>query len=169
MELRPSLMSGAIAEQIRHKSACHINGNLLLIFGFLPELHLLKYQCCALEYLKSFQCKQSKPKTVAAYFGKGDLWLAKFSPFTHSHGYTGQSITDEMVSEVYLSFVSRTQQQESELYIRTLTGRELLFFRLGQIVEGLYSCCPISSLWFTRQHIQNFQQGCADGQGLPML
>ena len=169
VELRPSSTSGAIAERIRRKSACHISGNLVPVFGLLPELHLLEYQRCALEYLESFQRERSKPKTVAAYFGKGDLRPATFSPFAHSHGYAGRSITDEMVSEVYLSFVSRTRQQESELYLRTLTGRELLFFRLGRIVEGLHSRCPISGLWFTRQHIPNFQQGRADGQGLPAL
>ncbi|KAI5982858.1 hypothetical protein EDD15DRAFT_2109821, partial [Pisolithus albus] len=68
----------------------------------IKQLHLLEYQRHTFEYLD-------------------DHPLAMFSPFANPQGYAGRSITDEMVSEVYLSFVSRTRQQESEFYLRTLT------------------------------------------------
>ncbi|KAI6009042.1 Septin-domain-containing protein [Pisolithus marmoratus] len=97
------LMRCAIAEQIK-------------------QLHLLEYQRWKLEYLDQLQHQCSKPKTVAAYFGRSNHLLTMFSPFVNLQGYAGRPITDEMVSEVYLSFVSKTRQQESESYLRTLTA-----------------------------------------------
>jgi hypothetical protein len=48
--------------------------------------------------------------------------LGAFSEPYALDGYADASITDDLITDVYLEFGERTRRIESERYLRTLTG-----------------------------------------------
>ena len=51
----------------------------------------------------------------------------EFSSPYDLEGYGDDSITDDLITDVFLEFSERTQKDESDSYMRTLTGRCVLF------------------------------------------
>ncbi|KAJ6460701.1 hypothetical protein C8R47DRAFT_1226202 [Mycena vitilis] len=96
VEIRPSTTSGKLAENIK-------------------QLHLLEYKQRHLEYLRAFEAR-----TVP---GIGDPSpLTAFSAHNDSTGYNGKSITDDLITDVFLEFCNRTRIEECSRYLRTLTA-----------------------------------------------
>lgn len=52
--------------------------------------------------------------------------LQVFSDPYDTHKYNDKPISHDIVSEVFLEFVSGTRERESEEYLRTLTGENAL-------------------------------------------
>jgi hypothetical protein len=78
------------------------------------ELHLLEYKQRELEYLQFFGHRRVSPfQTVS---------LKAFSSPFDVEGYADDSITDDLVTDLFLEFSERSRQIESEKYVRTLTG-----------------------------------------------
>ncbi|GBE81445.1 hypothetical protein SCP_0311740 [Sparassis crispa] len=98
VELRPSTTAAGLAENIK-------------------QLHLLEYHKQRLSYLQSFKMRQEiKQSLVPAEL------LRSFSKPNSAGGYSDQSITDDLVTDVYNKFSEKTRQTESEYYLRTLSA-----------------------------------------------
>ena len=81
------------------------------------EFHLLEHRQLFLKYLQAF--------ASCCIFPYDPLNLEPFcSSEGHDsgYGYDDKSISEDMVSEVYLEYSNRTRKPESEGYLRTLTG-----------------------------------------------
>ncbi|TFY77528.1 hypothetical protein EWM64_g6486 [Hericium alpestre] len=76
------------------------------------QLHLLEYNKAQLEYLRTYRSVHS------AYFHYRAL-QPFMEPF-NAKGYGGPSISDEIISEVYLDFTTRSREDESQRYMRTI-------------------------------------------------
>ena len=75
-----------------------------------------------LEYLHSFEGAWQSPfKPVV---------LQQFSAPDSTTGYNDRSISDEIITEVYLEFGQKTRQEESSEYLKTVTGKQFLLSRL---------------------------------------
>lgn len=77
------------------------------------ELHLLEYKQTMLEYLTFFKNRQIGLRVVK---------LKEFSSPTSETDYNDQSITSDLVTDVYLDFINKTRQAESSEYCMSLTG-----------------------------------------------
>ncbi|TFY52964.1 hypothetical protein EVG20_g10326 [Dentipellis fragilis] len=95
VELRPQSTSGGLAESVK-------------------QLHLLEYQQCQLEYLRRYG---SQRKVI---FSKSRL--EPFSPPGAVDGFTDKSITDDLITHVYLEYIDRTRKEEAALIMKTLAG-----------------------------------------------
>jgi hypothetical protein len=89
------------------------------------ELHLLQYQQKALEYLQHFSRRRVTPF-------RSDP-LKKFSSPYHMDGYADNYISDDLITDLYLEFSERTRRDESEKYLRTLTGKLTMELMLAEI------------------------------------
>jgi hypothetical protein len=78
------------------------------------ELHLLKYHKRVLEYLQYFKSIPDGRFVPPQ--------LKSFSDPTDKHGYNDDPISDDVITEVFLEFSNRTRNEESDEYLRTLTG-----------------------------------------------
>jgi hypothetical protein len=67
-----------------------------------------------LEYLQFFERRRISPFQPVSL-------MAFSSPFDVEQ-YADDSITDDLVTDLFLEFSERTRQIESEKYVRTLTG-----------------------------------------------
>ena len=77
------------------------------------ELHLLETRTRELEYLRLLSGRRN-----ALQFNPGLL-----KEFCYSEkSYQGPSITDDLVTDVWMEFCKNTRQKESETYLRTLAG-----------------------------------------------
>ncbi|KAJ7606467.1 hypothetical protein DFH06DRAFT_1348008 [Mycena polygramma] len=96
VEIRPSTTSGKLAENIK-------------------QLHLLEYKQRHLEYLQAF-----KARTVP---GIGDPSpLTTFSVHNDPTADNGKSITDDLITDVFLEFSNRTRIEECGKYLCTLVA-----------------------------------------------
>ena len=69
-----------------------------------------------LEYLCSFEGARQNPfKPVV---------LQQFSAPDSTMGYNDKSISDEIITKVYLDFSQQTRQEESSEYLKTVTGKQ---------------------------------------------
>jgi hypothetical protein len=84
-------------------------------YPLLAELHLLEYQQQMLEYLTAFGGR--RPNMFQP------LALQKFSGWDNPDGYDDDSMTHEMITDIYLEFVKKTRERESSLYCKTRTGQ----------------------------------------------
>jgi hypothetical protein len=78
------------------------------------ELHLLEYQRKKLEYVQN-----------AKFFRPSPFQVVAVEPFSQPYdldGYADISISDDLITDVFLQFSTRTRQEESQRYLRTLTG-----------------------------------------------
>jgi hypothetical protein len=80
-----------------------------------PELHILEYFKQKNGYLEAFEQRQP------CFFRQLDI-LEPFSDLCDASGYNNKSITDEMITEIYLEFSNRTQKAKSDSYLHTRTG-----------------------------------------------
>ena len=78
------------------------------------ELHVQEYFRRKYTYLKAFE--RQRP----SFFHP--LELKAFSDLCDANGYGDKSVTDEMITEIYLDFSNKTRQAESDSYLRTRTG-----------------------------------------------
>ncbi|KAF8054908.1 hypothetical protein FPV67DRAFT_1681291 [Lyophyllum atratum] len=99
VELRPKSTSAGIAEHVK-------------------QLHLLEYGKARIEYLTYFKGRNIGLRTVP---------FQCFSDPDALSGYRDQSITHDLVTDVYLDFVKQTREDESSDYARTLQGICLSF------------------------------------------
>lgn len=89
-------------------------------FAYLAclELHRLEYGQAKLEYLDFFAARKKqqclRPDLVV---------LREFSDPEDTCGYDDKSISDDLISDVYLAFSSKTRIPESQESLRTLTGQ----------------------------------------------
>lgn len=79
------------------------------------ELHLLEYYQRGLQYLHYFGNTTTPPGTEPTE-------LEAVSPPGDPDKYNDTSISGDTISAVYLQWVERTRQPESEQHLRTLTG-----------------------------------------------
>jgi hypothetical protein len=93
----------------------------------ITEMHLLEYRRRYLEYLQAFEARRETPFSPAVLkpfsAPRNERGHSKSSPL----GYDDKSISDEMITEVFVEFSARTRQAESEQYLRTLTGALNIF------------------------------------------
>lgn len=82
----------------------------------LIELHLLEYHKAELEYLKAFAARnlQESMRNGAAFAAFSEPW--------DSDNYNDNSITDQLITDLYLHFNKHTRCDESQDYLRTLKG-----------------------------------------------
>jgi hypothetical protein len=79
-----------------------------------PELHILEYFKRKHEYLEAFERRRP------CFFRQSDV----LEPFSDPYDvYNSKSISDEMITEIYLEFSNRTRKAESDSYLRTRTGQ----------------------------------------------
>lgn len=116
----------------------------------LAELHLSYYHECKREYVLAVQNRVRRE-------GKGQqLTLAgrvkdviPFSSPRDPDGYDDHSITNDIITEVYLQF-GQLRARESAAYLRTLTGKSIhnivsvLQLTLGPKVSHCHSTIPSS-------------------------
>ena len=117
-ELRPLHTSMGLAENIKRNIASEMSS---IIANDVSELHLLEYKQKMLEYLQHAQHRRR-----VSPFGLASL--EAFSGPYALDGYADTSITDDLITDVYLEFGERTRKIESERHIRTLTGCAHLIF-----------------------------------------
>ncbi|KAA1474099.1 hypothetical protein DENSPDRAFT_852057 [Dentipellis sp. KUC8613] len=99
VEMRPSGTSGGLAHHIK-------------------QLHLFEYHQQRYTYLKHYEAQLARPNSLV-----NPPPLEQFSkPGDNTAGYDPTSITDDLVTDVYLEFSQNTRRAESEAYMRTLTG-----------------------------------------------
>ncbi|KAJ3477525.1 hypothetical protein NLI96_g10403 [Meripilus lineatus] len=96
IEMRPSMTAGKLEEHIK-------------------QLHLLEYKERMLEYLVFFKVRSMQISAAAPR-------LHPYSEPYDENGYRDQSITADMISEVYQGFGERSRRDESIKYTRTLDG-----------------------------------------------
>jgi hypothetical protein len=121
IEIRPSHSSAGLAENIKRTYQCtHLALTTRLTSA--TEMHLLEYRRRFLEYLQAFEARRETPFSPAILkpfsVPQNERAHSKSSPL----GYDDKSISDEMITEVFVEFSARTRQAESEQYLRTLTG-----------------------------------------------
>lgn len=68
-----------------------------------------------LEFVTAFKGQRINPL-------QQPLELQKFLGWNNPNGYNDGSITNDMVTDIYLEFVKRTRQIESSDYCKTRTG-----------------------------------------------
>ncbi|PIL36750.1 hypothetical protein GSI_00439 [Ganoderma sinense ZZ0214-1] len=124
VEFRPDTTSAGLAEHIKRKSTDLSRSELGLTQT--QELHLLQYHKRRREYLLNFEARTKQQVWPG---GGQDVKLRKFpEPRTgrHKEGYDNTSISDELITDIYLSWVRATRQGESEESLRTKTGTSKL-------------------------------------------
>ena len=116
IELHPLSTSMGLAKNIK----CMKYAYLCIIIPRDPtELHLLEYKQGFLEYLQSFQqCHISPFETMP---------LLEFSSPYDTEGYAYDSITDDLITDLFLEFSEWTQKDESNEYMQTFTGKSTSF------------------------------------------
>ncbi|KAM6489712.1 hypothetical protein JOM56_014735, partial [Amanita muscaria] len=105
IELRPSLTSAGF--QTRYY-----------------KLHLLEYHHRMLDYVTNFQQVKAE-RGGMEYFLPSTL--RPFSPPDDATGYGNKSVSDKIITEVFLDFVRRTREQEAAEYLRSTTAITLSF------------------------------------------
>lgn len=111
VEHRPSSTSAGLAEHIKRM---HVSFDRLREAHPVLELHLLEYGKRKLEYLRQFSIRPTsvfKPNPLQVFSNPSD-----------ASGYNDKSISDDMITALFIDFSERTQQAESQEYLRTLTG-----------------------------------------------
>lgn len=95
-----------------------------LTYLYATELHLQEYHQRVLAYLKHFDSAPPPPPfTIAVEPKPKPNLLEAVSPPSDPHGYADTCISGDMITDVYLEWVHRTRQPESEQHLRTLTGK----------------------------------------------
>jgi hypothetical protein len=56
--------------------------------------------------------------------------LIRFSDPGKVDGFNNKSITDDLITDIYLGFSDQTRRAESQEYLRTLSGEEMTGFCL---------------------------------------
>ena len=97
------------------------------------ELHLLEYHHRMLDYVTNFQQVRAEHGGME-YFQPSTLRL--FSPPDDTAGYGNKSVSDKIITEVFVDFVQRTREQETAEYLRSTTGKPK-----GSIVSKLVLIC----------------------------
>ncbi|KAJ7182935.1 hypothetical protein C8R43DRAFT_968527 [Mycena crocata] len=98
IEMRPNSTSGGLAENIK-------------------QLHLQEYHQHAMEYLRAYTF--AHPQPVLSFSTQSSFTV--FSP-PDSGGYNDDSITDDLITDLYIDFVETTRKLESGEYLRNLTA-----------------------------------------------
>ncbi|KAF9025551.1 hypothetical protein BDZ89DRAFT_1135348 [Hymenopellis radicata] len=101
IETRPSGTNGRLAEHVK-------------------QLHLLEFHRCRLEYARFYQMLRTEGVL-------GLPPLCEFSVPGDPTGYADESITDDLIGDIYKDFHQRTRRDESDEYTRTRTGKILNF------------------------------------------
>ncbi|KAF7969565.1 hypothetical protein HWV62_26925 [Athelia sp. TMB] len=86
------------------------------LYNLITELRPSTTSAGLQENIRSYRTRQAQPSLVASK-------LREFSGPWDPSGYNDTSITDDLISDVYLSFSDRTRTQESQTYLRTLTAQ----------------------------------------------
>ncbi|KAJ7027842.1 hypothetical protein C8F04DRAFT_1266630 [Mycena alexandri] len=97
VELRPSTTSGRLADNVQ-------------------QLHLLEYKQRHLEYLTEYKTR------LVPGIGPDKCQLKAFSAPHDPSGYNDKSITDDLITSIFLAFSTRTRIEECGKYLRTLTA-----------------------------------------------
>ncbi|KAJ7601836.1 hypothetical protein DFH06DRAFT_1351920 [Mycena polygramma] len=97
VELRPSTTSGKLAENFK-------------------QLHLLEYKQRHLECLRAFETR------IVPQLGPDPSPLESFSAPNDQTGYNDKSITDDLITDVFLDFSNRTRIEECGKYLCTLVA-----------------------------------------------
>lgn len=72
-----------------------------------------------LDYVTNFQQVKAE-RGGMEFFQPSTLRL--FSPPDDATGYGNKSISDKIITEVFIDFVQRTREQEAAEYLRSTTG-----------------------------------------------
>ncbi|KAG2059578.1 hypothetical protein BDR06DRAFT_1003175 [Suillus hirtellus] len=116
IELRPSSTSAGLEECIR-------------------QLHLFEYKRRMLEYLEAVSTYESSNSSDSRTLGLGHYFnhgaaggmtagsgLQAFSEPDDQLSYDNKSISHEIITEVFVDFSTRTRQNESALYLKSLSA-----------------------------------------------
>ncbi|KAG2114786.1 uncharacterized protein F5147DRAFT_769513 [Suillus discolor] len=116
VELRPSSTSAGLEERIQ-------------------QLHLFEYKRQMLEYLEAVSTYESSNSSNSRTLGLGHYFnhgatgsmtagsgLQAFSEPDDQLGYDNKSIPNEIITEVFVDFLTRTRQDESALYLKSLSA-----------------------------------------------
>src|SRR6266536_4905682 len=87
-----------------------------MLTEFTSELHIQEYFRQKQAYLQAFERQQ--PSLFCP------LELKAYSDLCDVNGYCDKSVTDEMITEIYLEFGDKTRKAESDSYLRTRTGEQ---------------------------------------------
>lgn len=90
----------------------HINNRLPF-----TELHLVEYHTSKLEFLQAYEIRQKQTSLVGTKF-------KEFSGPWDPNGYNDKSITDDLITDIFIDFSERTRSGESQDYLKTLTGEQ---------------------------------------------
>lgn len=114
------------------------------------EFHLKRYHEKHQAYLRAAK------RSVAHHTGAQTTLFANVNnrptlrPFTSKlgpedpHGYRDNSITGDLVTDIYKEFAETCRQPESEAYLRTLPGASnytLYFGIVSHLLHDAYYCC----------------------------
>lgn len=138
VELRPSSTSGGLQENVKCVYI-NINGHIYLLADHLPftELHLVEYHMTRLEFLRAYEIRQQQ----TSLFGTN---LEEFSGPWDPNGYNDRSITDNLITDIFVDFNTRTRSAESQDYLKTLTGEVHSWsMNVNLTYHARYRCLPI--------------------------
>ena len=80
----------------------------------ISELHLLEYKQSMLEYLSYFNSARPNPFN--------QTYLQEFSAPMDEDGYGDSPITNDLITDIYLDFITKTRQEESVEHCKTREG-----------------------------------------------
>jgi hypothetical protein len=92
---------------------------------------MLEYHQAKLDYLRCFAVRKQQTSLLPAT-------LKRFSDPAKADGYNDRPITDDLITDIYLGFSKQTRCDESQEYLRTLTGGNILFL-FSQMTYTLHS------------------------------
>lgn len=112
------MTSAGLVEHIRREYRPNLYPRLTL--SCFIELHLRRYHQERLTYFTTYKDRlEHGAHTVVPTLG---LPLRHFSKPSDIGGYCDVSITDDMITDIYLKFSRGTRAEESNEHLRTLTG-----------------------------------------------
>lgn len=149
VELRPSSTSAGLEERIRRKYRATSSMQQL---NALIELHLFEYKRRMLEYLEAVSTYESSNSSDSRTLGLGHYFnhgaaggmtagsgLQAFSEPDDQLGYDNKSISHEIITEVFVDFSTRTRQNESALYLKSLSGKYKTKYT-NRLTHSLFVC-----------------------------
>lgn len=87
------------------------------------EQHLREYHARRLHYFEQYRNRRQRSTSLTFFQAPlKERGPTAFSEYGDPQGYSGASISSDLVSEVFLQFASKTRQEESSDMLRTIEG-----------------------------------------------
>jgi hypothetical protein len=118
-EQRISIPSATLSEHIRRESHLH---RYSVIAHSTLEMHLLMYHRRRYEYLSLNASSKHDPAQAKLQFHFKAHITSDFSAPDDASGYNDEVVSDDIISEVYIQWVSTSRREESERLCRSISG-----------------------------------------------